>query len=218
MEKSVSEPRNSPMEIPEIDHLVYVTNDLAAGIAHIERLLGVKPVPGGRHPDFGTHNALLSLGPETYLEVLAPDPSLDPPARGRLTDVWGARAKGLFTWVAKAPDIQRTLDNAISPLGPVQPCSRKRPDGSVLAWTLSDPFVGRLGGAIPFLIDWGRSPHPAQSAPAAGSLEGLTIHHPEPKRIGRILDSLGLSVTVQLSEQPHLVARIRTPRGVAELK
>ncbi len=206
------------MEIPEIDHLVFVTGDLGAGIAQIESLLGVQPVPGGRHPDFGTHNALLSLGPDTYLEVLAPDPSLDPPARGRLTDVWGARARGLFTWVAKSSDIQRAVDEATTPLGDVQPCRRMRPDGSILAWALSDPFVGRLGGAVPFLIDWGGSPHPAQTAPVAGSLEGFAIHHPEPERIERMLDSLGLSVTIERSERPHLVAQIRTPRGLVELK
>jgi hypothetical protein len=205
------------MEIPEIDHLVYVTRDLDAGIAQIEGLLGVRPEPGGRHPDFGTHNALLSFGPETYLEVLAPDPSLDPPARGRLTDVWGAGAQGLFTWVAKATDIQRQVKEASNPIGQAQPCSRMKPDGSILSWSLSDPFIGRLGGAVPFLIDWGSSPHPGGSAPLAGSIENFSIAHPEPERIERILDSLGLSSTVERAEQPRLTAQIKTPRGLVEL-
>lgn len=205
------------MEIPEIDHLVYVTEDLDAGMALIEGLLGEKPVLGGRHPDFGTHNALLSLGDNRYLEILAPDPSLEPPDRGRLTDVWGARAQGLFTWVAKSADIRRAVDQAASPLGEVQPCSRMKPDGTTLSWTLSDPFVGRLGGAIPFLIDWDTSPHPSLSAPSGGELEGLVIRHPEPERIERILKSLDLGVTVERSEMPGLVAHIRTDGGLVEL-
>ncbi len=206
------------MEILEIDHLVYVAPDLEAGIAQIEGQLGVTPVAGGRHPDFGTHNALLSLGPTTYLEILAQDPSLPPPRRGRLTDVWGPAARGLFTWVAKSPNIQESLDRAAAPLGVAQPCSRLKPDGTVLAWSLSDPFVGRLGGAVPFLIDWGESPHPALSAPHAGTLEALAIHHPDPARVETILASLGLSQNVEKADRPCLVARIRTPRGLVELR
>ena len=45
-----------------IDHLVLGVSSLAAGIAHVEGLNGVAPVPGGAHPGLGTHNALLSPG------------------------------------------------------------------------------------------------------------------------------------------------------------
>ena len=34
--------------------------------------------PGGRHARFGTHNRLLGLGPDLYLEVIAPDPDAAP--------------------------------------------------------------------------------------------------------------------------------------------
>ena len=73
-----------PLLPNNIDHLVYTSLNLEAGMDKIEQLLGVRPEPGGQHPDFGTHNALLSLGSSTYLEIISPDPSLKSPKQGLL--------------------------------------------------------------------------------------------------------------------------------------
>jgi hypothetical protein len=57
-----------------IDHLVYAVSDLRAAVADLEERLGVRARDGGRHTGLGTHNALLSLGPQTYLAELDPCP------------------------------------------------------------------------------------------------------------------------------------------------
>ncbi|WP_370657320.1 VOC family protein [Deinococcus sp. KNUC1210] len=59
---------------PALDHLVFATADLASGQAALEQRLGVPLQPGGQHQYFGTHNAVLNLGP-LYLEVIAVDPA-----------------------------------------------------------------------------------------------------------------------------------------------
>ncbi|MCA3302339.1 MAG: VOC family protein, partial [Roseomonas sp.] len=67
----------------EIDHLVIGAATLEAGAAYLERHLGTRPVPGGPHPGAGTHNMLLGLGPDQYIEIIAPDPNQAPPAHPR---------------------------------------------------------------------------------------------------------------------------------------
>ena len=97
-----------------IDHLIYTAPTLEEGMDRIEHLLGVRPVPGGRHPNFGTHNSLLSIGEGTYLEVIAPDLELPNPPRGRWLAEFFKGKPRLATWVRKATDIQAMRDVAIS--------------------------------------------------------------------------------------------------------
>lgn len=67
----------------QLDHLSIIAPSLADGVAHMRSCLDID-VPYGRvHPDMGTHNHLLRLGDDAYLEIIAVDPSVPPPARPR---------------------------------------------------------------------------------------------------------------------------------------
>ena len=46
----------------ELDHLVVAARTLEEGAAWVEAALGVKTLPGGKHPLMGTHNRVLSIG------------------------------------------------------------------------------------------------------------------------------------------------------------
>lgn len=211
-----------------IDHLLYAARDLGEGCRAVEALLGVAPVPGGRHPEYGTHNALLALGPTTYLEVIAPDPEAEPPPRGVMAP--GPEASEgvpgrLFTWVARAERLEaasRDLKTAGIDPGRILAGRRERPDGSELTWRLTDPYARPLEGAVPFLIAWGRSPHPAADAPEAGRLTGLRIEHPHPTRVRAALAALriapGGGLVLAKAERFALVATIGTDAGEVELR
>ena len=203
-----------------IDHLMFAASDLESGMDRVEELLGVRPAPGGQHRGFGTHNALLALGEKVYLEVIAPDPTLDPPPRGLLSR-FSAPVPHLVTWIMRTGNpegLAQQMREAGYPVGKVFPGKRLAPDGSMIEWKLTDPYAMPLGGAVPFLIDWGSSPHPCDQAPLGGRLSGLRIEHPDPTSVGKAMDVLGVKMDVRQALKFNLVATIETPNGQVELR
>lgn len=185
------------LKVPRVDHLVYVVPDLESGVLEMRSRLGVAPAAGGRHPGLGTHNALLSLGPETYLELIAPDPGQAPPPDGLVFDMDTRPGPGLRTWALRCEALgegaARLRAAGVDP-GAVLEGSRRRADGALLSWRLTDPRAMPLGGAVPFLIAWGGTPHPASSAPEAGALEAVRLQHPDPEAVRSALEAVGLAV------------------------
>lgn len=204
-----------------VDHLIYAAPSLEEGVSRIERLLDMRAIPGGRHPEYGTRNALLALGPETYLEIMAPDPDLVAPPGGRLFALDELDRPRLVAWVLRDEEIERRAERAHSAgwkLGRVKSGFRQRPDGTILSWKLTDPYVMHLDGVVPFLIAWGSTPHPASAAPRAGELVELKIEHPDPAAVRAAFKALGLELRVQPGPQPQLVAIIRAGDRLVELR
>jgi len=71
---------------------------------------------------------------------------------------------------------------------------------------------------MPFLINWGETPHPSQSAPTGLVLENLLIEHPNPDALQKGLAALNAEVDVRRAASPALVAHIRGPNGTVELR
>jgi hypothetical protein len=207
--------------LARVDHLVYATPDLELGIQTIEKLTGVRASAGGQHPGLGTRNALVALGPSTYLEIIGPDPEQPKPDGPRRFGIDELKAPRLLTWVAKGtelpPFVNRARANGVL-LGDVISGSRKRPDGVVLSWRYTDPNVILEDRLVPYFIDWGTSPHPAMTAAPGLSLRALSAEHPEPERMARILKQLGLDLPVRRGAKPSLIATIDGPKGRIELR
>ena len=216
-----------------VDHLVYGVPELAAGVARLEALLGVAAAPGGRHEGRGTHNALLALGADSYIEIIAPDPAQPtPPAPrpfglDRLTQprlvTFAVHAAGHQAGAAPADPAQRlgqwrrlAATRGYDP-GPVGAGGRRRPDGAELRWYLCQHAELPFGGVVPFLIDWGTTRSPAATAAAGCHLLELEAAHPEPAAVRAALGALQVAVPVLQGPAPALRATLATPRGRVEL-
>jgi hypothetical protein len=210
-----------PQVLARIDHLVYAAADLGRGIVEIERLLGVRASVGGRHPLWGTRNALASLGPSAYLEIIAPDPNQLPGAGGRPFGLDARGSSRLVGWAAKGSELANLRDNAAQhgvELGKVLSGSRVQPDGAVLTWMLTDPRCVVGDGIAPFFIDWGKSPHPARFASPGAALVGLRAEHPDAERVRRMLRVLAVDLLISAGPVPALLASIDCPQGRVILK
>ena len=202
-----------------IDHLVYGAPDLAAAVDDLERRVGVRAETGGKHLGIGTHNALLALGPRTYLEVIAPDPDQPRPASPRPFGIDELTTPRLVGWALCCDDIDAAVATArergYDPGDPIA-MQRTTPSGEVLRWHLTLNALG--GGPLPFLIAWGDTPHPAVSAPHGLVLETLVIEHPDPSEIAGALAALGADVTLKSAASFALAARIRCGAGIEEIR
>ena len=214
-------PVTDPARLPPIDHLVWGGRDLGREIERLETLTGVRAALGGRHPDEGTRNALMSLGPAMYLELIGPDPGQEQPRQPRWFGLDSLTGSRLITWAAKSTDLDRQAASARRagyPLGDVRSGRRELSSGQVLAWRLTYPDVEVGAGLVPFLIEWGDGPHPAASAPSGVHLIDLRAEHPNPAAIIEQLRNLGFELPVSVGSAPALIATLETPRGRVELR
>ena len=204
-----------------VDHLVYAAPDLKAAVDALEERLGVRAAAGGRHPSEGTRNFLMALGPAVYLEIVGPDTAAEAPSRPRWFGIDALTEPRLVAWAARAEESRTGRGSG----APRRESARDRsPRAAARRRTVSscpgasrDPRVVVEGGVVPFLIDWGQTPHPALSAPRGAILEGLRAEHPEPERVQRVLAALDLALPVRRGPSPALIALLKTPQGALEL-
>lgn len=208
-----------------IDHLLFGAPDLEQGIQAIQARLGVQPAYGGQHPGVGTHNALVSLGAGTYLEIIAPDPRQAVPASRLPYGLAHLQAPCLITWAIRPHDWD-TYVTHLATLGmgaETQDRGRTRPDGERIAWRstrLPSPAIVQqadMTGLIPFAIEWQTATHPSATAPGALDLQSLTLQHPDLDTLQYAADCLELPVRTEQTKKPGMVAMIGTPAGIVVL-
>ncbi len=206
--------------LSRIDHLVYASSDLEREVDHLNTLLGVRATPGGRHPGWGTRNALMALGESTYLEIIGPDPEQSIPLADLRFGLGDLDQPTLISWAVKTEDLEQVVEDARIrgvELGPISDGKRKRTDGTLLSWRLT-AHRPSPGGLIPFFIDWGETTSPAQGAAEGCSLRELCGIHPAPEEIRLELAGLGLYLPIDRGPVPGLVAILDTPKGRVELR
>ncbi len=208
------------VDLSRIDHVILGVNDLQKGIDELQRVTGVRAVFGGAHPGRGTQNALISLGGEHYLEILAPNPE-DRESKEPLDELRALTALTPVGWAARLDDLpalQQSLRGQGVQTGEIRPGARNRPDGSRLAWkTLG--FASPSNPLLPFFIEWDRGgAHPSATSPSGCRLTGFSLEDPAPETLREPLRAAGLQVEVREGKEPRLRITLACPRGEVEFR
>lgn len=201
----------------QVDHILLGIDDLERGMDAFEQLTGVRPVYGGKHPG-GTHNALVSLGGGTYLEVLALQPGVPPPK-----EYAGLEQLHTLTpigWAVSSKDSAQLRDRLTAAGMPVTEAnagSRKTPAGATLSWQtfgLKDNF-----DEAPFFIVWSaQTAHPSTTSPTGCKLLSWRIASPHQKNLEQLRRTLDLR-HLDLADAPTTALRpsLSCPKGPVEL-
>jgi hypothetical protein len=202
-----------------LDHLVYATPTLAATVEEVGDAVGVTPVAGGRHVGRGTQNYLLGLGGGSYLEIIGRDPEQ--------VDFTGQPAFGLdavteprlVAWAIRVSDIDAHIKqarNAGYDPGRSSAMNRQLPNGKLLHWKLTSVPDRTTPALVPFLIDWGSSPHPSARLGESAHLVDFHFQSPDPNEVQRQLAALGVTVHGEKGGR-LLLATISGPVGTIAL-
>lgn len=203
----------------KIDHVAVGAASLEQGVAALETTLGVTVPPGGKHAAMSTHNRVMRVGVESFLEIIAIDPAAPPPGRARwftldepATQKRLAERPRALCWVVGASDLDAIVANSPVDLGEIVPLSR-----GDLSWRLTVPKDGSLpeGGLIPAFIEWSPGAHPSTRMQDLGvALKAVRLTHPEPKRLIELLTALQIEHLADVAEGPRgLSFGLNTPAG-----
>jgi glyoxalase-like protein len=196
-----------------LDHIILSVTNLARGMAAFTRLTGVVPKRGGQHPGRGTENALVSLGANHYLEILAPTASATDTNVADATDTISLRPVG-WALHTRALDhlILRVRAAGFSLAGPI-PGSRRTPENMLLEWRTAGTSGPGLAFA-PFFIEWAASTaHPSTNSPGGCRLTSWTVIQPDTTRLSAFLRAAGYESTLRIGTAPGMQLVLDCPRG-----
>ena len=203
----------------QVDHFVVAIRSLDEGVAAFERLTGVKPVAGGKHPNRGTENALVSLGPNTYLEVIAPQKDaklspLDAPMR----DLADLTVIGWAISVSNAEEAHARIVKAGMTPSPITGGSRVTPAGVTLEWQTFGLLTPQIDVA-PFFIHWKEGTrHPSTTSPKGCTLSKVEVRDPSAADLTKVLTALGVQGVTVTNAPSAIRVSLTCPKGPVTLK
>ncbi len=179
----------------KIDHLVIGADNLISGTSILEKKLNTKLLPGGEHKVMGTHNKLLKLQKDIYLEVIANNPNVKSPTHPRWFSLDEIETKEKIKnsprslcWILAVDNIDDAVKNCGYNPGEILELSR-----GDLRWKVTVPTNGQLieNGVLPFLIEWPKNIHPSNNlANSSIALTKISLIHQEPDTIKNIINNL----------------------------
>jgi len=201
-----------------IDHIVYSVLDLDSAVEHIADSLGISPSFGGFHKTKGTKNALLDIGNETYLELLAIDNDNDKIPAPRWMGIDLISAPKITRWAVTSNTLLRdvvNLKNIVPQLAEVEQGQRTTADNTLIKWQLSQPLPTPEVELLPFFIAWDKEEkHPTTFLNKGCLLKTFYATHPQPQSMRETLKKIGIDLEIKPSDTIGIHATIEGPKGM----
>jgi len=203
------------MPLERIDHILIAVQDLDAATRDYEALTGRTVSLTGKHPAYGTANAIFQLE-NTYVELITP--AGEGPFADRLTAFLKERGDGLIG-IALGTDDAQTLSGEWTKAGlratAPQPGDGHAPDGTVRQWrnvfVPDDDVLGLFLFAIEHVSDAGSRPMAAVQGPEEATLHAVdhvVVNTPDGNRaISLFGDAMGIRLALD-RDAPQWGARM----------
>ncbi len=125
-----------------------------------------------------------------------------------------------MSWAIRTTDldglIAQARDGGYDPGEPLA-MSRRTPDGTLLEWRLTAPRFDYGDGLVPFLIDWGATPHPTSRDLPRAELLDLRARHPDPASVRPALAVLRADLPLEIGELVAMTAVVQGADGPVTL-
>jgi len=204
-----------------MDHIVYCVHDLDQAIEDFEVLLGVAPVFGGYHTTQGTKNALINLGNQSYLELLAIDRDNKSVNSDRWMGIDRLTEPQVTRWSLKSENLESDsqIVKQYNPMmGRIEGGSRKTTNGDILKWGIAMPLANPEIEVVPFMTDWSQSGvHPTDNLDDNCRVMDISFSHPIPQQIEDVFKQLSIDKNVSLAEHAGIKIKVECPNGIIEI-
>jgi len=203
----------------KIDHIVYCVPDLEKAIVHLHDALGVTPKVGGRHLLKGTKNALVNLGAQCYLEILAIDYGNKNISAPRWMGIDLITEPKITRWAIQSDNLindQSILQEYHFKMGMLEEGQRKTTAGELLKWQMTLPLSDPEVELIPFMLSWSNSAHhPTDNMDLECSLQSISFYSKDQNSDQkRCFQDLSIDYKIQSSEETKIRATIEGPKGI----
>lgn len=201
----------------EFDHIAVAAETLEEGVEWVRECLGITVPKGGSHPLMGTHNHLVQLGAQAFLEIIAVDPEARVHRERWFELDHFSGPPCIKAWIARCTGIGKVLDELAVDVG--VPVDLTRGD---LQWQLSVRDDGSLPfeGVFPSIIQWPEGQFPVPNMTSLGcEMFKLHLEHPNvddlQRHLERIIDDERIDYAY--ASAPRIWCEIKTPAGVKTL-
>lgn len=177
-----------------LDHIVIAAPDFQEALKEFENMTGIKPSVVGSLRGLGTKTARVGLDNNAYIEIMAPDPKNSGPIGAALARDLEEGTLLPYHYAIRSSEVTEMKDDYvpnelgwmpdhISMFGASQ-------DGTPKKWEMLYLHGHKIGGCVPFYIDWGECDHPSATIPEVGSLKTLIVRAPAGHKVHDLLSSV----------------------------